>query len=65
MKQFSLYVDNIVARIDMQEEAYRKETHIPEKLFEILKAQRQELVDLRARFGSVVTPEQLENVKVG
>ncbi|UCE53779.1 MAG: phosphoenolpyruvate carboxykinase (GTP) [Desulfobacterales bacterium] len=59
MKQFSLYVDNIVARIDMQEEAYRKETHIPEKFFEILKAQRQELLELKAKFGSVVTPEQL------
>jgi phosphoenolpyruvate carboxykinase (GTP) len=62
MKQFSLYVDNIVARIDMQEEAYRKETCIPEKFFEILKAQRQELLELKAKFGSVVTPEQLENV---
>jgi len=65
VKQFSLYVDNIVARIDMQEEAYRKETHIPEKLFEILKAQRQELLELKAKFGPVVTPEQLENVNAG
>jgi phosphoenolpyruvate carboxykinase (GTP) len=60
VKQFSLYVDNILARIDLQEEAYRKETHIPEKFFEILKAQRQELLELKAKFGSVVTPEQLE-----
>ena len=59
-KQFSLYIDNILARIDLQEEAYRKETHIPEKFFENLKAQRQELLALKAKFGSVVTPAQLE-----
>ena len=64
-KQFSLYVDNIVARIDMQEEAYRKETRIPEKFFDILKTQRKELLELKDKFGSVVTPEQLENVKAG
>jgi phosphoenolpyruvate carboxykinase (GTP) len=64
-KQFSLYVDYIVARIDMQEEAYRKETHIPEKFFDILKTQRKELLELKDKFGSVVTPEQLENVKAG
>jgi phosphoenolpyruvate carboxykinase (GTP) len=65
VKQFSLYVDKILARIDMQEEAYRKETHIPEKFYEILKAQRQALLELKAKFGSVVTPEQLGNVNAG
>ncbi|MBW2710933.1 MAG: phosphoenolpyruvate carboxykinase (GTP), partial [Deltaproteobacteria bacterium] len=34
VKQFSLYIDNIVSRIDMQLEAYGKEPDIPEKLFE-------------------------------
>ncbi len=65
VKQFSLYVDKILARIDMQEEAYRKETHIPEKFYEILKAQRQALSDLKAKFGPIVTPEQLGNVNAG
>ena len=60
VKQFSLYIDNIVARIDLQLEAYGKEKNIPEKLFEILKQQRQGLMDLKEKYGPVVTPQQLE-----
>jgi len=60
VKQFSLYIDNIVSRIDMQLEAYGKEPDIPEKLFEILKAQKEGLAALRNTYGSVVTPSQLE-----
>jgi phosphoenolpyruvate carboxykinase (GTP) len=59
-KQFSLYIDNIVARIDLQLEAYGKEKNIPKKLFEILKEQRQGLMDLKEKHGPVVTPQQLE-----
>ena len=40
VKQFSLYVDNILARIELQTNAYRKEQNIPERLFEILEDQR-------------------------
>ena len=60
IKQFSLYIDNIVARIDLQIEAYGKEKHIPQKLFDILQEQRKELVELKDKYGSVVTPKQLE-----
>ncbi len=60
-KQFSLYVDNIIARIDLQTEAYRKEARIPEKLFTILERQKKGLEGLKARFGAVVTPKQLES----
>jgi len=59
-KQFSLYIDNIIGRIDLQVEAYGKESNIPQKLFDILKKQRQELTELKDKFGSVVTPQQLE-----
>jgi phosphoenolpyruvate carboxykinase (GTP) len=59
-KQFSLYIDNIVARIDMQIGAYGKEKNLPPRLFEILKRQRQELMDLESAYGSVATPGQLE-----
>ena len=58
-KQFSLYVDNIVARIDLQKEAYRKEKSIPAKLFEIYQEQRKGLEALKAKYGSVVSVEQL------
>jgi phosphoenolpyruvate carboxykinase (GTP) len=58
-KQFSLYIDNIVARIDLQAEAYGKEERVPEKFFELLKAQRASLMELKEKYGSVVTPDQL------
>jgi phosphoenolpyruvate carboxykinase (GTP) len=59
-KQFSLYIDNIVARIDLQEEAYGKEQHIPQRLFDILKKQRAELAALKEKYGPIVTPAQLQ-----
>ena len=59
-KQFSLYIDNIVARIDLQLDAYGKEPYIPARLFDILKKQRAELMALREKYGPIVTPQQLE-----
>jgi phosphoenolpyruvate carboxykinase (GTP) len=59
-KQFSLYIDNIVARIDLQSQAYGKEENVPEKLFEILKKQREDLMALKKKFGAIVTPDQLQ-----
>jgi phosphoenolpyruvate carboxykinase (GTP) len=61
VKQFSLYIDNIVARVDLQIEAYGKEKNIPPKLFDILKEQRQELTALKEKFGPIVTPKQMTN----
>lgn len=58
-KQFSLYIDNIVARIDLQAEAYGKEERVPEKFFELLKVQRAGLMELKEKYGAVVTPDQL------
>ena len=58
-QQFSLYVDNILARIDLQLEAYGKEQNLPARLFEVLKKQREELLALKQKYGSVVLPEQL------
>jgi phosphoenolpyruvate carboxykinase (GTP) len=61
-KQFSLYVDNIIARIDLQMEAYGQDPNTPKTLFEILNAQKQSLEALKARHGSIVAPSQLEAV---
>lgn len=58
-KQFSLYIDNILARIELQLEAYGKEANLPAKLFEVLKEQREGLLALKDKFGPIVTPEQL------
>ena len=57
--QFSLYVDKILARIDLQHEAYGKEENLPATLFEVYEEQKKGLEALRAEFGPVVTPEQL------
>ncbi len=57
--QFSLYIDKLVGRIDLQEEAYRKENRIPPRLFEIYDKQRRELLALKEKYGPIVTPDQL------
>jgi phosphoenolpyruvate carboxykinase (GTP) len=59
-KQFSLYVDNIIARLDLQRDAYQKESKVPERFFRLLDEQRQGLVALREAHGSIITPAQLE-----
>lgn len=64
-KQFSLYVDNIVSRIDLQLEAYGKEENLPSKLFEVLKEQREGLMALKDTVGPIVSPAQLEVSAVG
>ncbi len=58
-KQFSLYLDNILARIELQQEAYGKEDGIPQTLFDILAEQKTGLEALKAAHGSIVLPDQL------
>ncbi len=59
IKQFSLYVDNILARIDLQIEAYQKEENIPARLFEVLNKQREAMLALKEKYGSIVLPSDL------
>jgi phosphoenolpyruvate carboxykinase (GTP) len=58
-KQFAFYVDNILTRIGLQEEAYRKEKNIPAKLFEVYREQRKGLEALKAKYGPIISGEQL------
>jgi len=58
-KQFSLYIDNIVARIDLQKEAYGKEENLPKRVFEVYDEQRAVLMKLKDKYGPIVTPDQL------
>ena len=58
-RQFSLYIENIVARIDLQISAYGKEESIPQQLFEVLREQREGLMTLKEKYGPIVTPDQL------
>jgi phosphoenolpyruvate carboxykinase (GTP) len=59
VRQFSLYCDNIIGRLDLQEAAYGKEPNIPDRYFEIIRAQREALSALKDSFGPVVTPAQI------
>ena len=58
-KQFALYIDNILGRIDLQEEAYKKAENVPAKLFEVYEEQREGLEALKSKYGSVVSVENL------
>jgi len=60
VRHFSLYIDHIIGRIDLQIDAYSKEKNIPNRLFDILKQQRKELMALREKYGPIVRPEQLQ-----
>ncbi len=57
--QFSLYVDSIVARIDLQTEAWRKEDKPSEVLFNIYAEQKAALEALKAAKGAIVKPQEL------
>jgi len=56
--QFTLYVDNIVHRIDLQTEAYSRENNIPTQLFNVYRKQKEELLKLKERFGPRVQVEK-------
>ena len=59
VKQFSLYIDNILKRINIQFDAYGKEENIPPIFFEILENQKKGLMELKTKHGSIVSPFQL------
>jgi phosphoenolpyruvate carboxykinase (GTP) len=63
-QHFSFYVDNILARLDLQEEAYGKEDGVPGQLFHVYTEQRVGLRALREVYGPVVTPDQLAEAAV-
>ncbi|RTZ99534.1 MAG: hypothetical protein DSY90_01125, partial [Deltaproteobacteria bacterium] len=57
--QFSLYIDNIVARIDLQTEAYGKDPDTPRAFYRVLEAQKKGLVALKEKYGAIVSPGRL------
>jgi phosphoenolpyruvate carboxykinase (GTP) len=57
--QFALYVDKIVARLDLQRDAYSKEPEIPKILFEIYENQKKELLQLKEKHGPIITMNKL------
>jgi len=57
--QFSLYIDNIIARIDLQEAAWGKEPGLSPRLFAVYEEQRAGLLALKAAKGGIVAPQDL------
>jgi phosphoenolpyruvate carboxykinase (GTP) len=55
--QFALYTEKIIQRIELQETAYAEEENLPEKLFEILAAQKSGLLTLKETAGDVIMPD--------
>ncbi len=62
-KQFSLYVDNIVNRLDLQIEAYSKEKGIPSTLFSVLNSEKSELLSLKEKAGAIISPSVILRYK--
>lgn len=58
-RQFAFYLDNIIARIDLQDDAFKKDERVPETIFKIYAAQKAELIALKDKYGSIVNVEQL------
>lgn len=57
-KQFSLYLEHILKRIELQQAAYGKEEDIPQTLFDILAEQKEGLLKLKQEHGSIVAPDK-------
>ncbi len=57
--QFSLYIENVIARIDLQENAWRKEEGASERLFAVYAEQKAVLLQLKAKKGDIVKPQDL------
>lgn len=57
--QFSLYIDKIVERIELQKEAYSKEEGIPQTLFDVYETQKSALLNLKKNKGSIILPEDI------
>jgi phosphoenolpyruvate carboxykinase (GTP) len=57
--QFSLYIDKIVHRLDLQREAYSKEPELPQMIFKVYENQKKELLQLREKFGAIIPMDKL------
>jgi phosphoenolpyruvate carboxykinase (GTP) len=58
-RQFSVYIEKIQARIDLQREAFGKESNLPKQLFEVYDEWAAGLADLKAKHGAIVHPDNL------
>lgn len=57
--QFSLYIDNIIALIDLQTAAWKKEEETSQRLFDVYAAQKSALEALKSVKGPIVKPQDI------
>lgn len=58
-KQFSLYLDNLIDRVDMSITEFAKEKEMAPEFFHVLDTWHRDLAALKATIGSIVTPDQM------
>ncbi|MEN8134658.1 MAG: phosphoenolpyruvate carboxykinase domain-containing protein [Thermodesulfobacteriota bacterium] len=58
-KQFSLYIDNLIKRVDLSTAEFAKEQDMPNEFFHTLDSWRRDLIALKSAVGPIVTPDQL------
>ncbi len=58
-KQFSLYTENLIKRVDMSITEFAKEKGMADEFFHVLDTWRRDLAALQATIGSIVTPDQM------
>jgi phosphoenolpyruvate carboxykinase (GTP) len=58
-KQFSLYTENLIKRVDMSINEFAKEKEMANDFFHVLDTWHRDLAALRATIGPIVTPDQM------
>ncbi len=58
-KQFSLYTENLIKRVDMSISEFTKEKGMPDAFFSVLDTWHRDLSALQATLGPIVTPDQM------
>ncbi|HHD57213.1 MAG TPA: phosphoenolpyruvate carboxykinase (GTP) [Desulfobulbaceae bacterium] len=58
-KQFSLYLDNLIKRVDMSITEFAKEKDMADEFFHVLDTWHRDLAALKATIGPIVTPDQM------
>jgi phosphoenolpyruvate carboxykinase (GTP) len=59
IQQFSLYIDNLIKRVDLSTAEFAKEKDIPNEFFHTLDSWRRDLIALKSAVGPIVSPDQL------
>lgn len=58
-KQFSLYTENLIKRVDMSISEFAKEKGMTDEFFNVLNTWRRDLAALKETIGPIVTPDQM------